>query len=218
MIVAAFVSCGPIKPKEEYLREAYALEDKQAYNSAIKILDDAIVDYPDYKPVLLSRGADKAALGDYKGAIADYSKVIKLDPKNTLALYNTGNNYKRLSKYLIAIDFYNKAFKSKGGESFYFDRTPNGFAPQDNFDVPGHEIFYERGLAYYNVDSVKKAYNDLKQSIKSNYKADECYYYMGFLYLEIQKKEIACKCFQKSAQLGYADAEKAVKKYCNTPK
>ncbi len=198
------------------MKEAWDLEDKQKYNEAITVLNETIESYPKLIDAYLSRGADKSAINDYKGAIVDYSKVVELDPKNTLALFNIGNNYKRLNANLKAISYYNKAFVTKGGEQIYFDMVPNNLVSSSNFDIEGYAIFYERGLAYYRIDSLRKAFNDFHNCIGSNYKVKESYYFLGTIYEAYRNKSSACKCFLKSSQLGDQQASLEFKKYCGT--
>ena len=118
----------------------------------------AILKDKNFLGAYINRGADKSAIGDYKGAIADYEKVISLDSKNTLAYFNVGNNLKRMGDNKSAVDFYNKAFNTKGGDGIYLDMQPNSVIDLSSFDVPGHEIYYERGIALYQIDSLKKAF------------------------------------------------------------
>jgi Flp pilus assembly protein TadD len=43
--------------------------------------------------ILLEQGNKKFMLGDYEGAIADFSKAITLNPGNAAAYYSTGLAY-----------------------------------------------------------------------------------------------------------------------------
>ncbi|MCB0721961.1 MAG: tetratricopeptide repeat protein [Ignavibacteriae bacterium] len=67
------------------------------YEDAIKAFDDAIVINDEYAITYLLRGSAKQALGDRDGAVADYQKVLELDPgnedaqKNLEILQNMGN-------------------------------------------------------------------------------------------------------------------------------
>lgn len=162
----------------------------------------------------INRGADKSALGDFKGAIEDYIKVVTLDPKNTLALFNIGNNYKRLDDYQSAVIYYNKAFATKGGEGFYIDFTPNAFVDLSKFDVPGHEISYERAVAFYQLDSLNRAFTDFQHSISNGYTIADCYQRIGYIFVGCGQKEKACEYFQKAIDLGNEDAETDLAKYC----
>ena len=57
------------------------------------------------------RGISKADLQDYQGAIADFSKVIELDPNNNVTYYNRGLSKYNLQDYQGAIADYSKAFQ-----------------------------------------------------------------------------------------------------------
>lgn len=203
------------KTAQDYLNEADKLSEQKKFKEAIELLDKAIQKDPKYLGAFINRGSDKSALGNFEEAIKDYKIVLDLDPKNTLALFNIGNNYKRLENYQTAIEYYNKAFDIKGGQSIYLDLTPNDFIDLSEFDVPGHEIHYERGIAYYNIDSLKRAFDDFNAAIRQNYMIAESNCWLGYIYVSTGQTDLACEKFRKSKQLGDKDAEEELKKYCN---
>lgn len=165
-----------MKSAKEYFADAERLEEQGKYKDAIQVLDKAILKDQKFLGAYINRGADKSALKDYKGAIEDYLQVATLDPKNTLAFFNIGNNYQRLNDFNSAIIYYNKAFATKGGgERIYIDFTPNNFVNLDEFDVPGHEIIYERAIAFYQIDSLNRAYADFQHSISNGFMTAACY-------------------------------------------
>ncbi len=213
-IILLLPSCY-FKTAQDDLNEADKLSEKKKYKEAIELRDKAIQKDPKYFGAYINRGADKASLGDFKGAIEDYKNVLQIDPKNTLALFNIGNNYKRLDDFKTAVEYYDKAFDTKGGESIYLDFIPNDFIDLSEFDVPGHEIHYERGIAYYYIDSLQRAFNDFNAAIQKNYMTAECYYWIGFIYISTGQTELACENLKKSKQLGDKDAEAELKKNCN---
>jgi len=212
LILIIFTGCD-LKSANDYLKEAGGLEDKEKYSEAIKLLNKAIDSYPEFKDVYLSRGADRAALGNYTGAIDDYSSALKLDPKNTLALFNIGNNYKRLHQELKAIAYYNSALKTKGNDFVSMDIKPNPFI-ESAFDVPFGQISYERGLAFFRIDSLKHAFSDFRNAIDGGYKADKGFYYEGLILKCYRQKVKACECFVKAGQLGNKDAIKEFDSFC----
>ena len=213
-IILLLTSCD-FKSAQEYLNEADKLSEQGKYKEAIELLDKAIEKDPKYLGAYINRGADKSALKDYKGAIEDYKNVLQIDPKNTLALFNIGNNYKRLDDFKTAVEYYDKAFDTKGGQTIYFDLTPNDFIDLSEFDVPGHEIYYERGIAYYNIDSLQRAFVDFNAAIRHNYMIAESNCWLGYIYVSTGQTYLACEKFRKSKQLGDKDAEEELKKYCN---
>lgn len=209
----SFTACD-FKSAEDYFEEAEKLSGQEKYKEAILLLDKAIEKDNKYIGAYINRGADKSALGDYKSAIEDYKNVLKIDPKNTLAFYNIGNNYKRLKDYRTAIENYNKAFDTKGGQQIYLDLTQNEFINSE-YDVPGHQIHFERGIAYYYIDSLSKAVDDFRTSINKNYMTAECHCWLGYIYQSSGQMDVACKNFRRAKELGDKDAAEELKKYCN---
>lgn len=212
IFLISLIACD-FKSAKDYFDDAGKLSGQEKYKEAILLLDKAIEKDNKFLGAYINRGADKSALGEYKLAIDDYKKVLEIDPKNTLALYNIGNNYKRLKDYKTAIDYYNKAFDTKGGQRIYLDLTPNEFINND-FDVPGHEIHFERGIAHYYMDNLQKAANDFNASINKNYMAAECHCWLGYIYQSSGQIDVACKNFRRAQELGDKDAAEELEKYC----
>jgi tetratricopeptide (TPR) repeat protein len=212
-IVVLLKSCDR-KSAKEYFADAERLEEQGKYKDAIRVLDKAISKDKSFLGAYINRGADKSALGDYKGAIDDYMKVAAIDPRNTVAFFNIGNNYKRLNEFNSAVIYYDKAFATKGGEGIYIDFTPNNFVNLDKFDVPGHEISYERAIAFYQLDSLNRALADFEHSISKDFMTADCYQRIGYIYIARGQKEKACEYFQKAMSLGNKNAESDKKKYC----
>lgn len=203
-----------MKSAKEYFASAEALEGEGKYEEAIHLLDKAISKDKNFLGAYINRGADKSALGDFKGAIVDYMKVIGLDSTNTLALFNIANNYKRLGDFQSAVIYYNKAFITKGGDAVYIDYTANNFVDIDKFDVPGHEISYERAIAFYQLDSLNRAFSDFQHAISKGFMIADCYQRVGYIYVTRGQTEKACECFQKAIDLGNKDARSDLVKYC----
>ena len=58
-------------------------------------------------------GNTKYHLGDYKGAITDYTQAIRLKPDSADAYYNRGNAKRKLGQHLAAIADYDSAIRLK---------------------------------------------------------------------------------------------------------
>lgn len=212
-ISVTFIGCD-IKSAKDYFAEAEKLEKQQKYKEAILLLDKAILKDKKFLGAYINRGADKSALGDFTGAISDYKIVISIDPKNTLAYFNIGNNLKRLGDYKSAVEFYNKAFATKGGDGIYIDWKPNSLVDLSSFDVLGHEISYERGLALYEIDSLQKSLSDFQNCINKSYMKSDSYIMVGNIYLIKGYKKEACEYFLKAKELGNDDGQTSIEKYC----
>lgn len=131
-----------------------------------------------------------------------------------MALFNIGNNYKRLEKYDSAIIFYDKAFDSKKGKDIYLDFSNNNLTDIGDYDVPSYEINFERGIAHYYMGNFKKSFIDFNTSIHKDYRSAECYYWIGYIYLSQKQINLACENFNKSKHMGDKDAELASEQYC----
>ncbi|MBD1924416.1 tetratricopeptide repeat protein [Microcoleus sp. FACHB-831] len=92
---------------------------------------------------LNNQGVDKLDQKDYKGAIADFSQALSLEPQNAKAYFNRGFAYYNLENYQKAIEDYTKAIEIN---------------PVDA------EAFYNRGLAYSNLDSDRAAIQDFEKA------------------------------------------------------
>jgi tetratricopeptide (TPR) repeat protein len=214
LIVLTLVSCD-FKSSEYYNEEAQKLEKEGKYEEAIPLLDKAIEKDPKNIYALINRGVDKSILGDYKGAIEDYSTIIKIDPDNTLAYLNRGKNKKRLDDFQGSIEDFEKAIKTKGGEQIYIDLVENSFVETGfEFDVAMEEIRFERGIARYNIDSVKTAFDDFNFCIQKNFDLPASYYWRGLIYIAYGMKTEACNDLIKSHELGDPDANEMIEKHC----
>lgn len=214
-IITLLSSCD-LKTPEEYKSEAQILFKKKDYKGAINLLNKAIIKDDKCIDAYIDRGANKSALNDYLGAIQDFKKILLISPDNTLALFNIGKMYCNLKEYKLSIEYYNKAFDSKGGDIGYLDLADNKFVDLGyKYDVKGKEIFYERGIAYYNFNDLKNSFNDFKTCIKQNYNVKESYYWLGYIYLSAKRNDKACECFQKAKENGDMEVElNEMKKYC----
>jgi tetratricopeptide (TPR) repeat protein len=205
-----------LKSSEDYHKEANKLEQEGKFKEAIVLLDKAIEKDPNNIKALLDRAVDKSTIEDYLGAIQDYSKVIELDPDNGLAFLNRGKNKKRLEDFKGAIADFDKAISTKGGELIYMDRVENSFVETGfEYDVKMEEIKFERGIAYYRIDSLEKAFDDFNFSIQKSYLLPDSYYWRGLIYLSYQMKDEACKDLSKAMELGDPDAKDLLDKNCN---
>lgn len=214
LIILTLGSCD-FKSSEYYNGKAQKLEKEGKYEEAIILLDKAIEIDPHNIYALLNRGVDKSILGDYKGAIDDYSKIIEIDSDNALAYLNRGKNKKRLKDYNSAIEDFEKAIKTKGGELIYTDRVENSFVETGfEFDVSMEEIRFERGIARYNIDSLRTAFDDFNFCIQKNFELPASYYWRGLIYLAYGKNTEACTDLKKSHKLGDSDAKEMIEKYC----
>ncbi|WP_298417266.1 tetratricopeptide repeat protein [uncultured Kordia sp.] len=214
-------SCGFLT-EEDYYINASNYADSGDYLNAIVLLDKAIARKPDFKDALIYRGYCKSMLGQIKESTIDYKKALKLEPNNTLTLFNLAGNYNELENYEEGIKYYSKALQSK--YVIACSAAPEGInlkliSPFDDSDETGYEIeecelYYWRGLSYYENKDYKSAIIDFQKSITQNYNTDTSYYYLGEIYVKEENIQKACEYFTLAANLGDVDAPEKLAKYC----
>lgn len=163
----------------------------------------------------MTGAVDKSTIEDFKGAIDGYSKVIELDNDNGLAYLNRGKTKKRLEDYKGSIADFDKAIATKGGELLYMDKVENSFVETGfEFDVKMEEIKFERGIAYFRIDSLRKAFDDFNFSIQKSYLLPDSYYWRGLIYLNYNMKDKGCRDLSKAMELGDPDAKDLLDENC----
>lgn len=154
------------------------------------------IDDPDYYQSL----ADQAFMKkDYRAAIAQYAKAIKLNPRNGLAWYQTGVCYEMLGNGYEqeAITAYNSAIAAKGDDPAYY---------------------YRRANVEYELKRYMQAINDFTKVISLNTENDSRYtpalYFRGKAKYFQSNITGACADFKKASAAGYAAGKKDYGLYC----
>ncbi len=212
--ILTFNSCD-FKSSEDYNSEAERLEKEGKYEEAILLLDKAIEKDSKNIYALINRGVDKSILEDYKGAIEDYTKIIEIDSDNALAYLNRGKNKKRLEDYQGSIEDFDKAIQTKGSEILYMDKAENSFIDTGfEFDVSMEEIRFERGIAYYQLDSLIASFKDFDFCIQNEFELAESFYHRGLIYIAYGNSHKGCEDLYKANVLNYIYAQESIDLYC----
>ena len=119
--------------------------------------------------------------------IADYDRVIQLQPNDEAAYYNRGNTYNKLQQYPLALADYNRAI---------------AINPKDL------EAYYNRANVYHKTQQYQKAIADYSLIIKANPRHAPTYYNRGTTYLAAQNLERAIADYSQAVKLDpdYAEA------------
>jgi len=86
---------------------------------------------------------------DHYAALEDYTKALKIQPKNHFLFYNRGLTYANLQLLTQAINDFERAIKIK-----------SDFGP----------AYGDRGMAFYELDQKDKACKDFKKAADLKYK------------------------------------------------
>ena len=100
-----------------------------------------------------NRGNARSDLGDFEGAIEDYTQAIQINPNYTDVYYNRGNAHYELGDLESAIEDYTQAIK----------------------------INYNYADAYYNRANVRAELEDKQRAIEDFQKAADIYRKQGQL-------------------------------------
>lgn len=95
---------------QEHYIQGKIYYEKGQYQQAIAELDQVITEHP-YKTALEMRGQSKYNLGDYEGALADFTEVIAFGYNLPQDYFERGYTKERLGDYDGAIADYQKALK-----------------------------------------------------------------------------------------------------------
>lgn len=220
--IASFTSCD-LKSAGDYLKEGHSIGLTGNYEAAIPLFDKAIKKNPRLKDAYIQRGLCYENIKQDSLAINDYQKLLSFDPKNTTAFYYIGLCKYRQNKFEEAIEFYNKALFTKGipdqsdtsTVQIALDLNKNGIlAEQAAFDVASAQIYYERGLAYYATQQIKRAYRDFQNCITQKYNLDECFYMSGLCLQAANKSDKAYDTFKQSPAYGNSMAKNQLDHLC----
>ena len=136
-------------PGEE---ETFALSRSGGPFSAAKRYKKSV----DSKPELTytNQGATYSKKGNYKEAIQEYDKAIKINPSYTTAYYNRSVAYTKTGQYDKAINDCNKVLQ---------------------LDPKHANSYYTRGVSYWHLGSKNQAVKDLQAAAKLKHKGAQNY-------------------------------------------
>jgi tetratricopeptide (TPR) repeat protein len=212
LCLSLLISCD-FSSAEDYLHQAERVAENGKYEEAIKLTNKAINKNNKLVEAYIDRALFYSKLGNDKKSLLDLKKVITIDSKNTLALYNITLIYSKIENYPMVLYFSNKTFETKdGGIGCYVDRNNNAFGNSEKIDVPSHLIYFERAKANYNLSKLEDARYDFLMCIDDNYKNSECYYWIGTIYLKAGNSKLARENFNLARLLGNKDAENIIEK------
>lgn len=203
LILILFVVIGCTNTLE---RRAMEAENTGDYATAIELWSKYIDRCPNDLVAYIERGVDRSLTGDYVGAVKDYSFVIDRDSAHVLAYFNRGKNQYRMDQNLLAVADFNEAIRIKGGDAdgnlpaIYLEPVDNPVLDitTDPRDVPFADILFERGSAYYGLDSLRRAFHDFSYCIECGYLLHDSHFIRGEIYERYGMRDEAALDYQAS--------------------
>ncbi len=172
-------------------------KNTRGYKKALKDFNKAITIFPNYQDAYVKRGYVKFKLKDLKGAMADLTKSISLNPQNSMLGYDFRGRVKfELKDYVGAIDDYT-----------------NSLELGNNFE----QVYMRRGDCYAELESYAGAIENYTMYTKLAPNDGEGFFKLGLM--EINKLPTdpvnGCSHLSKAGELGYELAYESIRKYCN---
>ena len=160
---------------------------------ALKDEDDLNKKSRDYK-YFFNRAQDEFEVANYKEAILDYNKALKLSPTEICLVYSMRGNAKRnLGDLDGAIADQNKAL---GFDPLYIDG------------------YFNRSSAKLKKGDFTGAIDDYTKVIQINPNDSDAFFNRAYVKNKVGDMKGACEDWKKAADLGDEEAEKLIKENC----
>ena len=174
-----------------------------------------------------SSGIAKAKDSDYVAAIQEYDRAIQLDSTNPSIYFNRGISKASLKDYKGAISDYTKSNELSPSADTYFNcaiakyKAANLTGAMKDFDkviemnpTPPAETFFYRGNIRFMDKDYISALMEFAKAIELNPDYAKAYFNKGLTEHFLNQREQSCQDFGKAKELGYAESQAALTKYC----
>lgn len=182
---------------KEYYDNGCDKVSRKDYAGAITDFSEAIKRDSGFIQAYENRGVAKFYLKDNAGAISDYNKALKINPDDYNTHARRGWAEFNIHEYVAAIADFTKALERSRDNAHYYNIR--GQAKYHLHDLEGAIPDFDRAIRYWAGDKYQKS---------------TAYYWRGIIKIDLGQKESACSDLRKAADLGYTEANEALKKYC----
>jgi len=214
LIVASLFSCN-LNSLDKEIERINEFENRDEFKKAILEIDKSLIKFPNNIELLISKGVNLSAIKKYNEAILCYSKVIQIDSNNSMAYLNRGRNYNRISRNTKALNDYDKIIKLKSVGVFYIDLVENPYTQTNlSYEVNIVEVKHSRGIALYEMDSLKEAFKEFDFCIENKYELSSSYYWRGLIYISYEMFKEGCLDINSALENGNNYCQDIKEKYC----
>ncbi|NOR87790.1 MAG: tetratricopeptide repeat protein [Bacteroidales bacterium] len=188
------------------------------YTESIKNLTIAIKAAPDKFEPYFFRGLAKYSLGDYDGAISDFSESIEINPYFSYNYQYRGICKSQLHRYYDALkDFADAIHRGPNNADVYvnrgttklqldmYEQSIHDFDTAIILDKKNELAFLNKGLALYKLSRMEEALDEINKAIRINYLNKLAYQRRGMLKFEMEKYADAIFDFELAMKLDNED-------------
>lgn len=211
-----------------FLSRAMIEIDKGNYKKAIEYTDKSIDLNPNYTEAYMLKGDMLASFGYFDKAYSQYEKANTVNSRIPQLHYNMGNCLIYMGKKDKALMHMGRAITIdptyilaySGRSALLFELAQYENAVKDYTTILDiNKYFYPalkgRGLAYLNLGEYQEAIRDFNQLLEYDKEDPSIYYHRGIAKMYMSEIYGACMDFLTSSERGYAEADKAINKYCD---
>jgi protein O-mannosyl-transferase len=196
------------------LGNIYGLQ--QQYDKAITALSRAIALDSTYTDVdaYFNRGTAYSIQGQWNDAIADFTKLLKTDPKNIQAYGYRGLAYKNISQWDNAISDFTTAIKidPKQKENYFnraiiyrklneWDKAIADYSKVIELDPSFKDAYNSRAIAYINTNKPDMAIADFTSILKLDPQNKEIYFNRALTYNDLGQNDKAIADYNKALEI-----------------
>lgn len=194
---------------------------------ALQDFTKAIELAPEYADAYVNRGVVEMGMMLDSLAIEDFDRALDLIPNHVLALKNKGSALYNLKRYAEVIPVLNLAIEEGGPDPTsllirglaHFAEKNHEQAVADYNDVlaiqPQNAMaFSSKGAALREMQNYSEAIANLDAAINFEPYNGNSYNIRGLCHAETGNVDAACPDFEKALQLGHANAQKNIDRYC----
>jgi tetratricopeptide (TPR) repeat protein len=199
----------------DYYHQGVTLILQRDYDAAIEVFDTALSEYPDNFYILDRRADAYKRKGETKKAMADYTRMIALNPQNPDGWNSRGHLYRELGEYDKAIaDFTQCIPLSPPNYGSYWSNRGIAYYEKGDLDAALADLttsiecwadpecsgwaFFHRGLLWKKKGELDRALEDF--TLASTYEPgnDDAFYHAGYIWFMREDYDRAITCFSEA--------------------
>jgi tetratricopeptide (TPR) repeat protein len=196
----------------DYYHQGVKLIQQNKYDAAIAVFNTALAEYPDSFVIFDIRASAYCHKGEHEKALADYDRMVALEPHHPDGWSNRGNLYHELGEYDKAIADYTQCIPlSPKGYGTYWSSRGISYYEKGDLDsaladlAKAIECWSEpeyadwallyRGLVWKKKGDLDKALEDFTLAATYEPRNHDALFQAGFIWFEREEYEKAIECF-----------------------